>query len=672
MVKFTTRKTIGVANFAENHTVMKRFFAFVMMLSLPLGAMAQAGLSQGEAVVNPKANPTTSSKKHCPHCGITQGNITYPWQHETWCPYYRSQSSGNSSSSISSTVTGAALGVGAAVLGSAISSLITSAMDHSSGDNNYYTNDGFAQQISFKTEYYRDDDHTCVVLRDPKTGKKGIWHNAYVFNHKRDPQPTSGFWILQPVYEQIYMGEHMSKPYAITCQAKTKKGETSQEWQVYEFGLGSMCYKGHTTIISPFPATDVEFSLKANKIMLQKDNAWSLYKVDRADAKEIKKHPIMLKLLAAAQYDSIQFYANQNIVWQGGRAGVIDDNGKELIPVKYKDVGTVVGKNKWAWAVADDGNAGLVNTKGEVILPFEHASIHVDEYGVNARREGEDKYFVLLDDGTKTDALYDDVTFTKDGYVYSMNSLYGFATKKGETVLKPEFESIQIVDYDPELVNFGANFEKYVGNKMFFVKKDGKWGVKHFTDGSYILEPLILDRDKMYLYLNSLRTTDYYVLARSTRKSYLQGKDEFETEAQFQARQADPAANEAYADKKMEDFPQQFLKAMLKAAVEKSSGMTINWHDYDAERQAFPFTSNLSAIPIYYLPVPIEEGPAFRQALSSVRTKDLLQTVTLFNYQHFAQIAQMDITLPDGKVYHYENPGLKDYSGPTVNYSDLY
>ena len=100
--------------------------------------------------------------------------------------------------------------------------------------------------------------------------------------------------------------------------------------------------------------------------------------------------------------------------------------------------------------------------------------------------------------------------------------------------------------------------------------------------------------------------------------------------------------------------------------------MTINWHDYDAERQSFPFSSNLSPIPLYYLPVPIADGPAFREALASVRTKDLLQTAKIFIYQHFAQIATLNITLPDGKTYHYVNPGLEGYTSPIVNYSDLY
>ena len=672
MAESTTKVLFRRVTFVKTLNPMNKILLSIIALFTTLSVFAQAGLSQGEAIVNPTTNPR-QAQKHCPHCGITMGNITYPWQHEPWCPYYRSQDSGGGSSSSSSSVTATAMGVGAAVLGSAISSLITSAMDHSHGDNNYYTNDGFAQQLTFETQYNRDDDHTCVVLRDPKTQKKGIWHNAYVAGSKsNNPQPTSGFWILKPEFDQIYMDQYMNKPYAITCQSKTKKGQSVQEWQVYEFGLGTFIYQGHATIISPFPAEDVEFSLKSSKLMLQKDGAWGLYTVARAGADEIKKHPITLKEVAAPQFDSIQFYGTQNCVWKDGLAGIIDDNGKTLIPVKYKDVGTVIGKKKWAWAITGEGECGLVNISGDVILPFEHESMHVDEYGVSARRKGEDKYFVLLSDGRQIPALYDDVTFTKDGFVFEQNGLFGFATPQGETVLEPEFQSIQIVDNDPDLLKFGPLGSEYVGKKMFFVKKDGCWGARHWTDGSYILEPLILDRSQMYLYLNSLNTTDYYMLARIQRQDYLNRKDEFETQAQYEARQASPADNEVYADKKMESFPKDFLRAQLKKAAESGSGMTINWHAYDADKGAFPFTSNLSPIPIYYLSVPVEEGPAFREALGSIRTKDLLQTATLFIYQHFAQIGEMDITLPSGKVYHYVNPGLEGYTGPLVKYSDLY
>ena len=159
---------------------------------------------------------------------------------------------------------------------------------------------------------------------------------------------------------------------------------------------------------------------------------------------------------------------------------------------------------------------------------------------------------------------------------------------------------------------------------------------------------------------------------RNWRDHYQHNKDEFETEAQFQARKADPAANEAYVNKKMADFPATFLKGQIKLTVNNNGAIDITWHNYDAEKGAFPFSSNLSAIPIYYLPVPIADGPAFRQALSDIRTKDMIQSASFMVYQHFAQIAEMDITLPSGKVYHYVNPGLAGYTGPIVKYSDLY
>ena len=67
---------------------MKKILLSFLALLTTVSVLAQAGLTQGEAYVNPTSTPQ-QAKKYCPHCGITKGNITYPWQHESWCPYYR-------------------------------------------------------------------------------------------------------------------------------------------------------------------------------------------------------------------------------------------------------------------------------------------------------------------------------------------------------------------------------------------------------------------------------------------------------------------------------------------------------------------------------------------------------------------------------------------------------
>ena len=55
---------------------MRNLLVSFLCLLITVGANAQAGLSQGQAVEQTTANPTTSGKKHCPHCGISMGNVT--------------------------------------------------------------------------------------------------------------------------------------------------------------------------------------------------------------------------------------------------------------------------------------------------------------------------------------------------------------------------------------------------------------------------------------------------------------------------------------------------------------------------------------------------------------------------------------------------------------------
>ena len=106
--------------------------SLALLTTVAVGAQAQgAGLSQGQAYVAPTTTQT-KAKKTCPNCGITMGNITYPWQHESWCPYYRS-SGGSSSSRSSSRSYGTYTAASAATtaLGSLLSGLISSGFSRS-------------------------------------------------------------------------------------------------------------------------------------------------------------------------------------------------------------------------------------------------------------------------------------------------------------------------------------------------------------------------------------------------------------------------------------------------------------------------------------------------------------------------------------------------------------
>ena len=106
---------------------MKRILiSLALLVTTTMGAWAQgAGLSQGQAVKTPSYTPQTKSKT-CPNCRIAMGNVTYPWQHESWCPHYREQGGGSArkSSGSSSTAYTAASAVTSA-LGSLLSGMIS-------------------------------------------------------------------------------------------------------------------------------------------------------------------------------------------------------------------------------------------------------------------------------------------------------------------------------------------------------------------------------------------------------------------------------------------------------------------------------------------------------------------------------------------------------------------
>lgn len=108
---------------------MKRIVIWTLALVMgTLYAQAQgAGLSQGEAVKTPSYTPQTK-RKTCSQCGITMGNVTYPWQHESWCPHYREQGGGGSArkSSGSSSTAYTAASAATSALGSLLSGMISS------------------------------------------------------------------------------------------------------------------------------------------------------------------------------------------------------------------------------------------------------------------------------------------------------------------------------------------------------------------------------------------------------------------------------------------------------------------------------------------------------------------------------------------------------------------
>jgi len=131
--------------------------------------------------------------------------------------------------------------------------------------------------------------------------------------------------------------------------------------------------------------------------------------------------------------------------WGRDSYGVVDSNGKILIPMKYDAISSY---NDGVAAVKVDGKIGFVNGKGEwVIKPqFEAATSYADIIGVQTK-VGSDDWSFIDRTGKAISALTsahlvsdpDGKWLKHDRAVFSQEGKFGYLDSKGNIAIKPQF-----------------------------------------------------------------------------------------------------------------------------------------------------------------------------------------------------------------------------------------
>jgi len=207
-------------------------------------------------------------------------------------------------------------------------------------------------------------------------------------------------------------------------------------------------------------------------------------------------------------------YVNNEAVWvsKKGLCGVVDTDGREIIPLEYDDIwsipdGYICNKGKY-YGVRDKhskpviafkytaismANAqktgvlfccngkkeGLIKSDGEIILPCEYDAIHYmfnDIFKFFDKKTG--KYGVVFTDSKiKTDVKYDDVTRRLDYIIVERDGKQNILTGEAEERFPWNFQEIRDVSQNPEL---------------FLIKEYGRRGIIK-ADGTYLLPPKYFD-----------------------------------------------------------------------------------------------------------------------------------------------------------------------------------
>lgn len=558
---------------------MKRILTFLFCLTVSVSLFAQAGLSQGQALKQTTANPT-SAKKTCSYCGIEMGNITYPWQHETWCPYYKSRSAaGSSSSSSSSSVASqAAAGVAAVAVGSALGNALSNWLNSEpKGDYKRYTTNVPGHTLGYKYDERSGGEKVpdYVVLRDSGKDKLGVWKNAWTYTETMKSDKNygkmtdyPGQWMIKPKYDFINLRSPGvdSEGYAIGgCVAivglKSGKGDNApMKYGLVEANI-SWGY-GHELIPVKYAGC-----VAANPENL----GWTL-----------------LVIMGNPGKDGKMIWG----VWRVGKKRKPNQFDKmEAFSVLPEQFEAVTIYQPGYIAASKYGKFGLYDKEGHNLLPHEYASLSVSPTGiVRAQKEEGGKFGVLdLQGKTLVPFDYENVILCNGGTaIYGNGGLYG--------ALLPSGDSIPI-----EYTNIRESFWiKKGGEKVItiFVEKDG---ISYYrSNGRLIPVRTTLDVEAK----EGISFSSWYNEKTAKLKEEFMKKGEFEKEADYQARIADPANLG------------NFLSSRIPAPVDeymKQSKHRIVFGTYDTENECFQSYLEESPWDIIRIPVPIDVAPYFKE-----------------------------------------------------------
>ena len=169
-----------------------------------------------------------------------------------------------------------------------------------------------------------------------------------------------------------------------------------------------------------------------------------------------------------ANYDWVEPLCENSVVKvrKNHKFGLVDHNGKVLIPVEYEDIESGVSLNLyWLWA-KKDGKYGYLDENGAVVIPFIYDGAKTFSGLMAAVKKG-DKWGYIDTEGTVIIPFaYDELDdfFTDDYCAAKKNGKWGYIDKNNKVIIPFIYDEVE----DSDL--------KYIR-----VVKDGKEGIIDFN-----------------------------------------------------------------------------------------------------------------------------------------------------------------------------------------------
>ena len=172
------------------------------------------------------------------------------------------------------------------------------------------------------------------------------------------------------------------------------------------------------------------------------------------------------KELLPAEYDEItvlEGIENSMLIKKDGKIGLVNDNGSILIDSNYKEIKTLGDTYKEGYITVDEqGKYGLVSATKKQILDNKYDEIlpiYLKDYYI-VKENGKQK--VISSEGEEIlGSEYNDIkSATTNGLIFVKNNLYGEVSKSGEITIEAKYQDL-----------------KEIADGIYVAKKDEKYGI---------------------------------------------------------------------------------------------------------------------------------------------------------------------------------------------------
>ena len=282
--------------------------------------------------------------------------------------------------------------------------------------------------------------------------KNYTYYTAYE-NGKFGVINNEGEIVINPEYDEVISIPNSSKPIFICVYDVNDKDGTYKTKAINE---------KNEEILQGYEKIEAIDNFDSKQNIWYEDNILRISKNGKYGLIDFEGKEIL-----PCDYDEItalKSIKSNLLIKKAGNVGLVNEKGQTIIPTQYKDIKTLKEGYKNEYIIVNENNQyGLIGTSGNILIEPKYENIkYLNSSNLFAIKESDVWKLINTEDGkVLIDGGYDDIKEVKtDSVVIVKGGKYGIINTNKEEKIAPTYDEL-----------------KYAFSIYYIAKKDGKYGV---------------------------------------------------------------------------------------------------------------------------------------------------------------------------------------------------